>query len=65
MVESFLIWREKREGDSRDTCALTHLYMCMDHLKVTSHVFLYDSVAAASLGQTTLYPVHAREQRTK
>jgi len=30
----------------------------MNHLKVTSHVFLYDSVAAASLGQTTIYPVH-------
>ena len=48
------------EEDSRDTCGLTHLYMCMDHLKMTSHVFLYDGVAAASLGQTTIYPVHER-----
>jgi len=57
----FLIWREEREereGDSGDTCGLTHLYMCMYHLKMTGHIFLYDSIAAASLGQTTIYPVH-------
>ena len=41
-----LIWGEERGEDSRDTYGLAHLYMCMDHLKMTSHVFLYDSVAS-------------------
>jgi len=38
----------------------------MDHLKMTSHVFLHDSVAAASLSQTTVYSVHeSREQNDR